>query len=88
MTAISAPLPSISELTVLVAGLIKEVELLLGGLFGLYLVFFIISAINRKKERRVLVDIRSELRRLNHNLDLGKPHSRGKLRKRKKIKKR
>lgn len=48
---------------------VKRLEVLLGGLFGLYLIFFILNYIKEKKSNVLLKEIRDEMKQLNTYLN-------------------
>ena len=47
---------------------IQKVQVLVGGIFGLYLIFLIIRYFNDKKQLKMLREIKLEIANLNHNL--------------------
>lgn len=47
---------------------IQKIQVLVGGIFGLYLIFLIIRYFHDKKQLKLLKDIKLEIANLNHNL--------------------
>jgi len=52
-----------------IQGIIKTLEVILGGIFGLYLVFIIIRYYFMRKEKKLLTDIKQELKNIGNRLD-------------------
>ena len=48
---------------------LRKIELLVGGIFGLYLIAFIIRWIHDRKNMRHLVSIQHQLTEIKHRLD-------------------
>ena len=47
----------------------KTLSILLGGIFGIYLIFAILTYVLKRKDMVVLRQIKAELTRLNHTVD-------------------
>ena len=56
--------------------ILRKIQLLVGGIFGLYFIAFIIRYINDRKNTRHLVSIQHQLTEIKHRLDSieGKRH--------------
>lgn len=64
------PLPLLEYMQLGLNEIIKRIEVLIGGLFGLYLVFFVLNYLKEKKTNKLLKEIRDELRVTNAKLTL------------------
>lgn len=49
--------------------ILRKIQLLVGGIFGLYFIAFIIRLINDRKNTRHLVSIQHQLTEIKHRLD-------------------
>ena len=54
---------------------IQKIQVLVGGIFGLYLIFLIIRYFNDQKQLKLLRDIKLEIANLNHNLFAQEKHN-------------
>jgi hypothetical protein len=60
--------PSIESLASVIGGVIDTLRVLVGGIFGLYIIVLIFKWVEYKRLVKIITDMRKELRELNGNL--------------------
>ncbi|MBI4440540.1 hypothetical protein HY639_00070 [Candidatus Woesearchaeota archaeon] len=66
---------TILDLVAAIQGLISSIQWVLGGFFGLYLVYYAVSYFTQRKTLRTVEQIRHELHELNSYLRRQKPQN-------------
>lgn len=65
MSDINATIPSIESFANIVQYFVGWIQWFVGGLFGLYLIYFISQVYRRQQEIKLLKDIKEELKHLH-----------------------
>ena len=65
-------IPEVGQLILPIKSLVGTVEVVVGGIFGLYLIFALFQMYYTKRKDKILKDILEELRKISGSVEAGK----------------
>ena len=65
-------IPEVGQLILPIKSLVGTVEVVVGGIFGLYLIFALFQMYYTKRKDKILKDILEEMRKISGSVEAGK----------------